>query len=184
MSTTPSLAIREIQEQDVEPLVQYWFDATPTFLEGMGVDLSKMPTREEWKQMLFAQIHKPLEEKNSYCLIWLADGIPVGHSNANKILFGEEAYMHLHLWKPDLRQKGIGSSFIQLTLLHFFQKLQLKRLYCEPYALNPAPNRTLEKAGFRLVKEYVTTPGWINSEQPVKRWKMTFTQFQEGLHTH
>lgn len=35
---------------------------------------------------------------------------------------------------------------------------------------NPAPNKTLKKAGFELVKEYVTTPGPINFEQPVKLW--------------
>jgi len=44
----------------------------------------------------------------------------------------------------------------------FIQKLELQRLYCEPYAESAAPNRVLAKLGFHLVKRYRTTPGIIN----------------------
>ena len=43
----------------------------------------------------------------------------------------------------------------------------LENLYCEPYALNLAPNGTLLKLGFKLVKQYETTPGSINFYQKV-----------------
>jgi hypothetical protein len=59
--------------------------------------------------------------------------------------------------------------------------IPLKKLFCEPYALNPAPNKTLEKIGFEFVKEYITTPGWINFEQPVKLWMMDFEKFKTLL---
>jgi RimJ/RimL family protein N-acetyltransferase len=64
-----------------------------------------------------------------------------------------------------------------MTLPYFFDSLQIKRLYSEPYALNEAPNKTLERAGFELEKEYITTPGSLNFEQPVKRWVMTKERF-------
>src|SRR5262245_21692548 len=114
----------------------------------MGVDLKKMPVREEWEKMLSQQLSQPYEKKTSYCIVWLIDGTPAGHSNVNKIVFGEEAYMHLHLWVAGARKKGMGAEFVRMALPWFFEKMRLKKLFCEPYALNPAPNRTLEKVGF------------------------------------
>ncbi len=127
------------------------------------------------------QLSQSYENKKSYCIIWQVDGKPIGHSNINKIVFGKEAYMHLHIWRPEERKKGLGTSFIKLTLPWFFEKSKLKKLYCEPYALNSAPNKTLQNAGFEFVKEYITTPGWINFEQPVKLWVMSYERFKETV---
>ncbi|MDU6731579.1 MAG: GNAT family N-acetyltransferase, partial [Bradyrhizobium sp.] len=43
-------------------------------------------------------------------------------------------------------------------------------LFCEPHAYNTAPNRALQKAGFRYVKTYKTVPGPMNYHQAVTRW--------------
>ena len=168
----PELEIREIEKKDIESIADYWLLSDPIFMEGMGVNLDKMPVREEWNDMLLEQINTPLKEKKSFCMIWLVDDVAIGHSNINKIIWGQEAFIHLHIWKPEIRKKGYGTEFIRLSALHFFKKFQLQKLYCEPYALNEAPNKTLANAGFQLVKEYITTPGWINFEQPVKLWVM------------
>jgi RimJ/RimL family protein N-acetyltransferase len=173
------LSVREIQHSDVELIAEYWDSADPAFLIGMGVDLAKKPAKEEMITMLSEQLTQPYPEKKSYCTIWQVDNKPIGHCNVNKIKFGEEAYMHLHLWNTEFRKKGMGTELVKMSLPYFFAKLQLKTIYCEPYALNPAPNKTLEKAGFSFVKEYITTPGFFNFEQLVKRWELTFDQYQK-----
>lgn len=170
MNNKAFLSVREIRQQDIESIADYWLLSDPAYLHSLGVDLSKLPTRDQWQDMLAEQISQPYELKKSYCIIWVLDGKPIGHCNINKIIFGEEAYMHLHIWNAVSRMKGLGSSFIQLTLPWFFEKYKLKKLYCEPYTCNPAPNRLLAKAGFTFIKEYITTPGSINFEQPVKLW--------------
>lgn len=167
------LSVRPMEGKDIDALVSYWFDSSPVYLEGMGVDTSKMPTKSAWREMLETQLHLPIENRRSYCIIWEVDGVSIGHCNTNPTSFGEEAYMHLHLWKSLERQKGLGTAFVRMTVPRFFQDLELKTLYCQPYALNIAPNRTLEKAGFRFIKEYVTVPGFINFEQPVKLWEIS-----------
>jgi RimJ/RimL family protein N-acetyltransferase len=176
---TKVLTVREIQEADIERIINYWLNADAAFLQGMGVDVTKLPTREQWVQMLSEQINTPIDKKRSYCIIWEVNNTPIGHCNTNPIAFGEEAYMHLHIWKPGARKKGFGVALIKRTLPYFFHQLQLQRLYSEPYALNPAPNKALEKAGFQLEKEYTTTPGYLNFEQPVKRWVLTKERFME-----
>ena len=175
------ISVRELQEADIDSIIQYWLTADDAFLKGMGVDIAKIPGREEWKKMLLEQLGQRIEEKKSYCIIWQLRDQAVGHSNVNKILFGEEACMHLHIWDPSIRKKGFGLEFMKMTLPYFFKELKLKRLYCEPYALNPAPNKALERIGFKFIKEYITIPGWINFEQPVKLWELTYVRLNEIL---
>jgi RimJ/RimL family protein N-acetyltransferase len=176
--TIEKLAVREIQKEDIQSVTDYWLRSTPAFLEGMGADPAKLPDEADWYRMLMQQIETPYEEKQSYCTIWLVDDKAIGHCNVNKIVFGREAYMHLHLWEKEYRKKGVGTALVKLSLPYFFRNLQLKTVYCEPYALNPAPNKTLEKVGFHFIKEYITVPGAINFEQPVRLWKMTEERFR------
>ena len=168
-----SLNVRELQQSDIPLIIDYWLNSDSDYLNNMGADISKVPDRVQWTQMLQEQLHQDYTDKKSYCLIWEVDGKPIGHSNVNKIVFGQEAYMHLHIWYDEFRNKGLGVQFVNIGLPWFYKNLQLEQIYCEPYALNPAPNKTLEKAGFKLVKEYITTPGWINFEQPVKLWEIS-----------
>ena len=174
-----SLSVREIRESDIELITQYWLGSDAAFLKAMGADINKLPDKVEWRKMLMEQLSQRLKEKKSYAIIWEVDGRPVGHSNINKIKFAEEAYMHLHIWDAEIRKKRFGTQFIKMTLPYYFEKFRLKKLYCEPYALNLAPSKTLEKAGFRFVKEYITTPGWINFEQKVCLWEMSYERFQQ-----
>jgi RimJ/RimL family protein N-acetyltransferase len=164
------LSVREIENADIPLIINYWLSAKDSFLLEMGADPAKMLSLEDWKSMLGDQLSRSYKDKNSYCIIWLLNNEPVGHSNVNKIRFGTDAFLHLHLWKAELRNKGYGSEFIKLALPYFFQNLQLKTIYSEPFSLNPAPNKTLEKLGFQLEKKYRTTPGVLNFEQPAYRW--------------
>lgn len=172
------LSVREIQEKYIESISDYFLNADEAFLINMGVDVNKLPNRNEWRNMLSIQLSQSYQEKNSYCIIWLVDDVAIGHSNVNKIIFGAEAYMHLHLWKPGARQKGLGTTLVKKTLPYFFNNLKLKKLYCEPNAFNTAPNKTLEKVGFDFIKTHVTTPGWLNFEQPVNLWEMSRDKYE------
>lgn len=138
----------------------------------MGVDLNKMPGREQWMQLLQEQLNASYEQKHSYCMIREADGKPIGQSNVNRIIFGEEAYMHLHIWYASTRRMRLGSELIKMALPYFFKNLQLKKICCEPYPLNPAPNKSLARAGFESTREYITVPGALNFEQPVYHWEI------------
>ena len=167
------LSVREIKESDVALITNYWLTAEPALLTAMGVQLDKMPAPGEWPAMLAEQMQLPNEQKKSYCIIWELNGQPIGHCNVNKIIFGEEATMHLHIWYAAERKMGLGVSLIKLSLPLFFKTLQLKKVCCEPYDLNDAPNKTLPKAGFHFIKEHTTIPGSFSFEQPANLWEIT-----------
>lgn len=178
MKTGSVISVRPLEAQDHERIVSYFLDSDKDFLTGMGVDIPKLPPRAQWLEILKSNFEANLEQKEFYYIIWLLDNQPVGHSNINKIMFGEEAYLHLHMWKPDVRQKGLGLEFVKLSIPFFFDNFKLNNLYCEPYAKNPAPNKTLHKLGFELLMAYETTPGWISFHQLVNRWRLSREKFE------
>ncbi len=171
------LSVRELTVDDVPLIVKYWLESDPDYLTGMGVDLTKLPAATDFSQMLIRQVNLPHAEKKSFCVIWLINEKPVGHSNLNPFLFGEWGTMHLHLWNAEHRAIGYGVTFLRKTLPLFFNTLNLHTLYCEPMAINEAPHKVLLKTGFTFLKEYLTTPGSINFEQVVKRWELKKSDF-------
>ncbi len=173
------ISVREMQKSDIELIVDYFVNADSEFLKGMGADKSKLPHKPEWIIKLNQEFDKANSEKEFYYIIWLINDDPAGHSNINKIKFGQTATMHLHLWKSDKRKSGLGLDFLKRTIPFFFENFELKKLICEPYTLNPAPNRVLEKVGFKFIKEYETVPGWINFHQSVNRYEMTKERFDK-----
>ncbi len=167
------LSVRDIEEKDINAIVQYWHQPNHQFLKNMGVDIAKIPSPQDLFNMLASQLTLPYDKKQSYCIIWQYNGVAIGHCNVNKIIFGTEAYLHLHLWQNNFRQKGMGFSFLKMAIPFFFHHLQLQHLYSEPCSLNTAPNKTLEKLGFTKLKTYTTIPGYLNFEQEVNLWQLS-----------
>jgi RimJ/RimL family protein N-acetyltransferase len=174
-------SISELQESDIDSIIDYFLKADHKYLNDMGVNPAKLPSRNEWRNIISEDLSLSLQLRQFYYLIWALDDVPIGHSNINKIVYGYEAFMHLHIWVPAQRMRGNGTYFIKKSIFKFFETFDLRRLFCEPYALNPGPNRILQKMGFEFVKYYDTTPGWINFHQPVNRWMLTREVWLEGL---
>lgn len=166
------LSAREWQVDDLPLIDRYWTENDPAHMLHMGVDLEKLPAKGEIAEMLKGQMALPMDKRRSYATIWTLEGNAIGHCNLGPFEYGKTGFMHLHLWDPSIRQKGMGTQLIRLSLPFFFENAKLQTLYSQPYALNPAPHRALEKAGFQFVKNYVTIPGSLNFEQEVRLWKM------------
>ena len=164
------LAVLEMAGAEADVVIDYFQQATPEHLETLGVDPTRLPAAESWRERLRQQCALPFEQKNIVLLIWLSDGRPIGFSTADKIRYGEQANMHLHVIEPERRHQGVGAECVRRGVDIYFQQLKLKRLFCEPNAFNVAPNRTLQKAGFKYLKTHMTVPGPLNFHQAVTRW--------------
>ncbi|MBO6518315.1 MAG: GNAT family N-acetyltransferase [Bacteroidia bacterium] len=179
MDAISKLCVEEANQADIPQIVDYWASASPEHLTSMGVDITKMPSSMELTEMLSQQFLLPYEEKRALALVWRKDGNAIGHCNVNEIHFGENAKMHLHMWGSENRSKGMGTHLVKLSIPVFFERLKLNQLICEPFAENNAPNRTLERVGFRFEKRYTTIPGSINTMQEVNRWVFQHSQYLE-----
>ena len=130
-----NLSVRELQQTDINSIIDYWLNSDPSFIEAMGVDKAKILSRIQWKEMLTEQIEQPYQKKQSYCTIWLLNEKPIGHCNVNKIIFAEEAYMHLHIWKAEYRKSGTGTALVKKSIPFFFKNLKMNdtAASCELY---------------------------------------------------
>lgn len=176
-----NLSVREMKASDIELVVDYFVNADADYLQGMGADKDKLPDRSTWISNLIKELNKPIKEKGNYYILWLLNGEPIGHSNINKLAFGSHANMHLHMWRSDNRRSGCGLDLLKLTIPYYFDNFGLKKLICEPYALNPAATKVLEKLGFEFIKAYDITPGVICFHQTVNRYELTKDQFYNPL---
>jgi len=164
------LAVREMAADEVGLVIDYFHNSTPEHLEMLGVDPTRLPARDAWQVRFQNELSLAPEKRQYFPVIWLMDSSPVGFSTCDKIIFGERANMHLHVLAPENRQRGIGAECVRRSVEIYFQRLQLKKLFCEPNAFNVGPNRTLQKAGFKYLKTHMTVPGVLNFHQAVTRW--------------
>ncbi len=100
------LSVRELRKDDILSIINYWSNNDAAYYESMGVDLNKLPQADQLAEMLLIQIATPVENKNSYCMIWECNGRAIGHCNLNPVSFGQEAHMHLHMWQGGNRNKA------------------------------------------------------------------------------
>jgi RimJ/RimL family protein N-acetyltransferase len=143
-------------------VIAYFHNATPEHLESLGVDPTRLPPASAWADRYEREFALPIERRSTFMVAWLEDGLPVGFSTADKIVFGERANMHLHVVEPGRRNQGVGAECVRRSVAIYFEALRLKRLFCEPNAFNVAPNRALQSAGFKYVRTHMTVPGPLN----------------------
>jgi RimJ/RimL family protein N-acetyltransferase len=155
---------------EIELIIDYFHQSTPEHLENLGVDPTRLPEPHRWRERYEFEYGQPIETRKTILIVWESDGEPFGFSTADKIVFGKEAYMHLHIIRPEQRANGVGAVCVEETVKIYFDVLKLERLFCEPNAYNTAPNRTLQKAGFKYLKTHKTVPNPLNFHQTVNRW--------------
>ena len=165
-----TLTVREMMATEVDLIINYFLNATPEYLETLGVDPTRFPPTQAWRDRFHREGQLPFNQRSVVPVIWLSDDRPVGFSTSDKILYGEQANMHLHVTEPGRRHQGVGVECVRRTVDFYFEHLKLKRLFCEPNAFNVAPNRTLQKAGFKYLKTHMTVPSPLNFHQAVTRW--------------
>lgn len=173
-----NISVSELQLGELPLLADYWLESPAAYLESMGVAVQKLPSRTDFIAQISQQLALPPAKRRSFALVWRLNGEAIGHCNLNPFVFGESGHLHLHIWQTEHRKQGLGLPLLQMSLPMFFDLLQLQQIYCEPYALNPAPNALLAKAGFTFIKTYRTIPGSINFEQEVQQWRLLRSDFE------
>jgi RimJ/RimL family protein N-acetyltransferase len=169
-ATDGKALVRPLRLEEVGLRIDYFHGASDEYLLKLGVDRALLPSREDWFAYYEEDFARPIAERATYNLAWELDGRLVGFSSTDRIEFGEQAFMHLHIVEEPKRRRGLGTEFVRRSVDEYFRTLELRRLFCQPNAYNVAPNRTLQRAGFRYVCSAELQPSTINLVQPVTRW--------------
>ena len=115
----------------------------------MGVDRLKLPERNKWPDALLADHEKP-DGKGSVLPALDISKNSCGHSSINKIVLGDEAFIHLHPWNSQLRRAGLGTEFVRRSASFYFERFNLQKLVREPWAENPAPKSSARETRLRI----------------------------------
>jgi RimJ/RimL family protein N-acetyltransferase len=171
---------RELRAEDIPLITGYWDSITPSDIQRMYIDVSKLPSKEEQAERLKTLLDTPPAERSADPLIWEVDEKAVGMTNLNNIVRGEEANIHLHVFDPQSRGKGIGRRLFIISVHKYLQRHQLKKVICEPAATNPDPNRLMQTLGIPVVRKYLNkTPSVICFEHEVNRYEIDWAFFSE-----
>jgi RimJ/RimL family protein N-acetyltransferase len=166
------LRVREMKLEEAGIIVRYFHESSAEQLERLGVDPTRLLPPEKWLAYYTHEYSKPVERRRTFLVMWELGDTAIGFSTADKIMYGKEAYMHLHILNPEQRNAGSGAVCVKETVKIYFEVLKLERIFCEPNAFNVAPNRTLQSAGFKYIKTHMTVPGPLNYHQAVTRWML------------
>lgn len=167
-----NLEVRPMLKEEIPNVLDYFLNAPESYLRKMGVEPSLLPDREEWKMVLWNDMKRPDTKREFFYIAWLQDDELIGHTNINKIRYGQDAFMHLHVWPEILRRKGMGTRLVRMSLPIYFKRFELKELFCEPMATNEPPNKTLIKSGFDFIRTEEKVPGYINFFQKVNSYRI------------
>jgi RimJ/RimL family protein N-acetyltransferase len=170
--------VRDMLEHETQLVVDYFLSADAEALARMGIDPGKLVDAATWNARLREDVARPIGARRWHFVLWEIDGTPIGHSNIGDIEPQKHGYMHLHIWRPDLRARGHGPALVLESVGRYFDVLGVEVVYCQPNAFNVAPNRALYRAGFEYLETNETTPGWLNHHQSVTRWAMRRTHFE------
>jgi len=104
------LNVRPMQLEEVSVVIDYFHRASAEHLETLGVDPTRLPDPSKWRQLYEHEYSQPLERRGSFMVLWELEGRPMGFSTVDRLKYGEEAYMHLHVIDPALYRREILKS--------------------------------------------------------------------------
>lgn len=157
------ISIRDLSEEDIPLVLNYWFRSPPGFIESMGVDLAKLPDEEEMEKTLRerARAHATSSPSKLNVLMILHDGQPIGCHTLNPIQEGDHGVFHAHIFRADMRGRGVGMHSYPKACRVFMDRFDLPRILFKTPKQNVGAIRVKEKLGIRRIGEEAVSLGVI-----------------------
>jgi hypothetical protein len=137
------LMIRDLSESDIPLVLDYWFRSPPGFIESMGVDLKKLPQESEMALNLTEKCREnaklPTSKLNALVITY--QGQPIGVHTLFPFTEGDFGIFHAHIWKPEMRQRGLAKYTYPRACLEFINRFNLKRILFKTRSRTLGPSR-------------------------------------------
>ena len=130
---TKDLIIRESTEADIPTF--YEWELQPAVTEFFSIQDNQ--SLEAVKEKFFADLADPAAEQ--FTITLKPDGRPIGRIVIGDIIEGWKAELwRIYIADTGLRGKGYGCQAMCAMIRHFFDDLNLQRIYLDHYTGNPA----------------------------------------------
>ena len=139
---------------DAQAILDYWYRSPPAFLEGMGVDLDRLPAPEQLEARIEAKIRGAEGGTPPSDLLMIrCDASTIGFHIINEMVPGDGAIFHGHIFDPAFRRRGVAMTSYPLACRVFLDRFDLRRMWFKTPAQNLGAIRVKEKLGIRRVGE-------------------------------
>lgn len=71
---SPAVVVRPMRLDEVDVRIDYFHEASNEYLERLGADRARMPSRDAWRASYAEDFARPLAERETYNLAWEVDG--------------------------------------------------------------------------------------------------------------
>lgn len=133
MIETKDLIIRESTEADL-PIFYEW-EIRPEVTEFFSIPDGQ--TMEDVKEKYYKDLADPSAEQ--FTITLKPNGMPIGRIVIADIIEGWKAELwRIYIADTELRGKGYGCQAMCAIIRHFFEDLNLQRMYLDHYTGNPA----------------------------------------------
>mgnify|MGYP001584581062 CR=1 FL=1 len=169
------IEMRDLSEQDIPLILNYWYHSPQGFFESMGVDLTKMLTESEMEKKLREKLseNKTLQGSKLNVVIILYNKEAIGNHTINPLVEGDHGIFHAHIWKMGMRGKGLGVYTYPKACKIFMQRFNLKKILFKTPIQNISAIRVKEKLGIRFVGEEIIDFGIVRAGTRAKVFELT-----------
>lgn len=169
------ISVRDLTEADIPMVLGYWFHSPPGFIEGMGVDLAKMPTEPIMEKNLREKVaaNRSLSASKLNALVIMHGQTPIGLHTINPLIEGDYGIFHAHIIDPKFRGRGIGLQSYPKACRIFLERFDLKKIVFKTPLRNVGAIRVKEKLGIRQIGEEVIGFSIIRDGTPAKVFEWT-----------
>jgi RimJ/RimL family protein N-acetyltransferase len=151
------MVLRDVEEPDIDPIVGYWHDSDPAYLDGLGIDRGKLTSREASRKRFLTFLPTDTGPRERAALVVTLAGRLVAYTSVN-FWNSSEGAIHLHVLDDTLRHKGVSSVLFVRVLEVYFHKFQLTRLVMQTSPSNDAINGLLRKFGLSPTRQFLDKP--------------------------
>jgi len=151
------VVLRDIEESDVETLVNYWHNTDPAYLASIGVDLTKLASRDVTRTRFLSSLPGAQQPPERATFVVTCDGQLVAYTNLN-FKSMDEVYAHVHTVVRSTLAKALVYAYFPEMIKIFFKRFPITRLKMQTSPANQNINRFLAQFGLAPQRVHLATP--------------------------
>lgn len=137
-------ALRDLESNDLDAIVRFWFDSGDDFLDFLGIDRLRLGTRDDTRERFRRAIPTGDENQRSLAFAITLDDELAGYTLLN-CYAPDTNYSHWHIMNPDLRGAGLSTALYPHRIKTYFDLAPIRRLIHQTRTRNIAVNQMLDK---------------------------------------
>jgi len=165
-----TISVRDLIEDDIETIVDYWHPSDPDFLSSLGADLSKLTSRDATRHRLLSSLANGSERSRAYFVIVSGASI-LGYTNLN-FRSANEACAHFHVLKRTAKVKAAMYAIFPDMMRAFFSLFPLQRIEMQTLPENRSIDRLLQHFGLKPRRAFLMQPDGFGRAGEFNIWEI------------